>query len=128
MTSVAGSCLCGRVSFTVRGLPKRIGICHCTDCRQESGSAFTFYGIWPAARFETAGETAAFSGRRFCPHCGSRLFSLDADEAEIKLGALSEAPTSFTPTYELWIKRREPWLRPIEGAEQHDEDRPANPS
>ena len=49
-------------------------------------------------------------------------------EAEIKLGALSEAPTPFTPTYELWIKRREPWLRPIEGAEQYEEDRPASPT
>jgi hypothetical protein len=27
------------------------------------------------------------------------------------------------PSYELWVKRREPWLRPIEGAEQYDEDR-----
>ncbi len=125
MTSVGGSCLCGRVRFTVRGLPKRIGICHCTDCRRESGSAFTFFGIWPAGHFEAAAEVAAFSGRCFCPHCGSRLFSLDTNEAEIKLGTLFEAPTSFTPTYELWIKRREPWLRPIEGAEQYEEDRPA---
>jgi hypothetical protein len=27
------------------------------------------------------------------------------------------------PGYELWIKRREPWLRPVEGAEQYDENR-----
>ncbi|MEK1864852.1 MAG: GFA family protein, partial [Rhizobium leguminosarum] len=26
-------------------------------------------------------------------------------------------------SYELWVKRREPWLRPVEGAEQYDEDR-----
>ena len=26
--------------------------------------------------------------------------------------------------YELWIERREPWLGPVEGAEQHREDRP----
>ncbi|HEX2655519.1 MAG TPA: GFA family protein, partial [Xanthobacteraceae bacterium] len=25
--------------------------------------------------------------------------------------------------YELWIKRREPWLQPVEGAEQFVEDR-----
>ena len=123
MTSFAGSCLCGRVSFTVRGLPKRIGICHCTDCRQESGSAFTFYGIWAADRFDCSGETAQFQGRSFCPHCGSRLFSLDEREAEIKLGLLAEAPTPLKPGYELWVKRRERWLRPVEGAEQYEEDR-----
>jgi hypothetical protein len=59
----------------------------------------------------------------FCPHCGSRLFSADDREAEIKLGILSEVPTPLVPSYELWIKRREPWLRPIEGAEQYEENR-----
>ena len=24
---------------------------------------------------------------------------------------------------ELWVKRREPWLRPVDGAEQYEEDR-----
>jgi hypothetical protein len=51
------------------------------------------------------------------------LFSVDDREAEIKLGILSEGPTSLVPSYELWIKRREPWLRPIDGAEQHEENR-----
>lgn len=118
-----GSCRCGRVSFAVRGEPTRIGICRCTDCRIESGSAFTYFGIWPADRFTTAGETTLFEGRRFCPSCGSRLFAYDETEAEIKLGSLSEAPTDLVPIYELWVKRREPWLAPIEGAEQFDEDR-----
>lgn len=107
----------------MRGEPVRVGLCHCTDCRQESGSAFTFYGIWPADRFERRGETAAFAGRQFCPRCGSRLFSLDEREAEIKLGILDDAPTALTPTYELWIKRREAWLPPVAGATQHEENR-----
>jgi hypothetical protein len=51
------------------------------------------------------------------------LFSVDYNEAEVKLGMLTDAPTPLTPTYELWIKRRENWLAPIEGAEQFEEDR-----
>lgn len=108
----------------MRGDPLRVGLCHCTDCRQESGSAFTCYGVWPAGRFEHTGATSAFRGQRFCPGCGSRLFSLDDREAEVKLGVLSPAPTGLVPTYELWVKRREPWLRPVDGAEQYEEDRP----
>jgi hypothetical protein len=119
-----GACRCGAVRYSVSGDPTRIGICHCTDCRQESGSAFTFYGMWPLSRFRTEGETVDHSGRRFCPVCGSRLFSYDSDEAEIKLGTLDAAPTGLAPSYELWVKRREGWLLPIEGAEQYDEDRP----
>lgn len=124
MTELTGGCRCGQVQLSVRGEPRRVGICHCTDCRQESGSAFTFYGIWPASAFEHHGETTESHGRSFCPQCGSRLFSVNAEEAEIKLGVLSQAPTPLVPRYELWVKRREPWLRPVDGAEQHDQDRP----
>jgi hypothetical protein len=124
MADKTGSCRCGSVNYGVTGEPLRIGICHCTDCRQESGSAFTFFGIWPASAFSSTGETADHEGRRFCPVCGSRMFSVDDVEAEIKLGSLSDAPTGMRPSYELWVKRRESWLGPLEGAEQHDEDRP----
>jgi hypothetical protein len=79
--------------------------------------------MWPADQFERVGETSEFHGRQFCPRCGSRLFSIEDREVEIKLGILSQAPTDLVPTYELWIKRREPWLRPIEGAEQYEENR-----
>lgn len=123
MKDLTGGCRCGQVRVSARGEPTRIGICHCTDCRQESGSAFTFYAIWPADKFASTGETATFAGRTFCPKCGSRLFSVDETEAEIKLGILTDAPTELRPTYELWIKRREHWLRPVDGAEQYEEDR-----
>ena len=126
MKQWSGGCLCGQVQLAVRGEPLRVGICHCTDCRQESGSAFTFYAVWPAALFGHRGETAQFRGQHFCPRCGSRLFSLDEREAEVKLGALSDAPTPLVPSYELWVKRREPWLRPVPGAAQYDENRPAS--
>lgn len=123
MTKYAGSCRCGAVTFEVRGEPDRIGLCHCKDCRQESGAAFTFFAVWPAAQFQRSGATLDYKGRSCCATCGSRLFSVDDREAEIKLGALAQAPTSLVPSYELWVKRREPWLAPIEGAVQHDEDR-----
>ena len=123
MKTLSGECLCGQVQVSVRGTPDRVGICHCMDCRKETGSAFTFFAAWPADRFDHTGETAEHRGQRFCPNCGARVFSLDAREVEIKLGILSEAPTPLVPDYELWIKRREPWLRPVEGAEQFEEDR-----
>jgi len=123
MTLRSGKCLCGQVRIAVRGDPLRVGICHCTDCRQESGSAFTFYAVWPAHEFEHAGDTSEFRRQHFCARCGSHLFSVDEQEAEIKLGILSDAPTALVPSYELWVKRREPWLRPVDGAVQHEENR-----
>lgn len=123
MKTYEGTCLCGQVRVLARGEPLRVGICHCANCRRESGSAFTWYGVWPAERFEHAGQTMEFRGQRACKACASPVFSLDAKEAEIKLGVLAQAPSGLVPGYELWVKRREPWLAPVPGAEQYEEDR-----
>ena len=42
---------------------------------------------------------------------------------EIRLGSLDEAPFELKPEAEVWVKRRESWLLPVEGAAQHDENR-----
>jgi len=121
-----GSCLCGDVRYTVRGEPVHVGRCHCTDCRKESGSAFTIYGQWPVEALELSGEIATYDGRGFCPRCGSRVLDPPApgdDLVEIRIGTLDEAPFGLKPEAEVWIKRREPWLPPVEGASQHVESR-----
>jgi hypothetical protein len=120
----SGSCLCGQVRYNVESDPIRIGLCHCMDCRKESGSAFAMFGIWPRHAFEASGEMRYFEGRGFCTSCGSRVFSEpEGAEVEIRVGSLDMAPTDVQPTYELWVKRRENWLAPLEGAEQFEEDR-----
>ncbi|HEU5478110.1 MAG TPA: GFA family protein [Gaiellaceae bacterium] len=119
-----GGCLCGAVRYSVRGEPVRVGRCHCADCRKESGSAFSVYGQWPIEAFEMSGEISSYDGRGFCPRCGSRL--LNPTEPgdtliEIRIGSLDDAPFELKPEHEIWVKRRESWLSPVEGAEQHDE-------
>lgn len=118
-----GGCLCGRVRYAVAGEPLRVGLCHCTDCRQTSGSAFTFFAIWPRAAFSGEGETSSYKGRSFCPACGSRVFTLTDAEAEVMVGTLDGAPSDQTPGYELWTPRREVWLHPLPGLEQFERDR-----
>ena len=100
-----GGCRCGRVRYELRGDPLKVGLCHCADCRSETGSAFLYYGDWPADRFAVIGTYKTYHGRSFCPECGSRLFHLGDDGAEICLGSLDESPTSFTPSREGWVKR-----------------------
>jgi hypothetical protein len=98
--------------------------CHCANCRKESGSAFTVYAHWPAEAFELSGEIASYDGRGFCPRCGSRLVdTADPDDTfvEIRIGSLDEAPFELKPKDEVWVKRRESWIPPVEGAAQHDE-------
>ena len=125
-----GGCNCGQVRYELQGEPLRVGICHCATCRRQSGSAFSFFAIWPKASVTLAGELACWhsraGGERFCPTCGSLLFAWadGSDEIEIKLGTLDDPPTGLVPTYELWTIRREPWLAPQEHAGQHARDRP----
>lgn len=119
----AGRCQCGEVRFQVSGEPVRVGVCHCTDCRQTSGSAFTFFAIWGRKAFKVDGQIATYKGRSFCPNCGSRTFALTADEAEIMCGALDDAPTDLVPSYELWIPRREEWMMHLPWADQFTGDR-----
>jgi hypothetical protein len=128
MTIRTGQCLCGQARLATEGEPIRIGICHCTDCRKESGSAFTYYAIWPADLVRLTGRTTEHRGQHFCPHCGARLLGRDGDETEVKAGILSDAPTGLVPGYELWVKRRESWLRPIPGAEQFQSRKTARPA
>ena len=123
-----GGCACGAVRYEVHGAPSVVGLCHCTDCRKESGSIGLYYGDWPIAAFTSTGDYATWEGRSFCPKCGSRLFHVNPvkGHAEIVLGSLDEAPTGLVPTREGWIKRREPWLHPVAGAVQAQEDPPPN--
>jgi hypothetical protein len=116
-----GGCRCGAVRYEVRGEPTKVGVCHCNDCRRETGSAFVWYADWPRQAFTATGAFRTYAGRSFCPGCGSRLFHLSENEAEIMLGSL-EDPSGLQPTREGWIVRRAGWLSPIEGAGQHDRD------
>jgi hypothetical protein len=123
-----GGCLCGAVRYLVRGDPEHVGRCHCTDCRKESGSAFTVYAQWPLEAFEVEGEIASYDGRGFCPRCGSRLLNPpDPGDRliEIRIGTLDDAPFHLQPEAEIWVKRREPWLTAVDGASQHVENRHA---
>jgi hypothetical protein len=116
--------MCGAIRYTLYGAPVRVGVCHCTDCRKAGGSAFNYFGIWPRSSVETTGQRSQFGNRTFCPGCGSRIGSGDADEEiEILLGTLDEAPVDLVPDYELWIGRREGWLLNVATARQFDHDR-----
>ncbi|MGO4436790.1 GFA family protein [Rhizobium sp. RAF56] len=123
-----GGCLCGGVRYRLEGQPLRVGLCHCADCRKSSGSSFVTFAVWPRDSFDFTGEITTFAGRSFCPRCGSRLFCLREDEAEIRVGTLDDAPANLIPADELWIKRREPWLVPVTGTAQFAGDRFTSPS
>jgi hypothetical protein len=117
-----GGCLCGDVRLVASGRPWRVGLCHCLDCRKHHGAVFFAAAIFPQDAVTITGETRAYSGRHFCPRCGSSVFNSYGDEIEVHLGSL-DTPDQLTPTYECWTVRRESWLPPLPLARHYERDR-----
>lgn len=117
-----GGCLCGCVRLSATGQPRRVGLCHCLDCRKHHGALFHASAIFAQDAVRIHGDTHQYAGRHFCPRCGSPVFSRTGDEVEVHLGTL-DAPDRFRPTYELWTIRRERWLPPFDLQERFERDR-----
>ncbi|WP_171205291.1 GFA family protein [Ruegeria sp. HKCCA0235A] len=95
-----GSCLCGSVTFTIDGDLSPPSVCHCGQCRKQSGH------VW--ASTTTHQDNLSFSARDtlnwfrasdiarrgFCNKCGSFLFwqHTEEDTISIAMGAF-DAPT-----------------------------------
>lgn len=109
MTKVSAGCTCGDVRLIATGQPRRVGLCHCMDCRKHHGALFHASAIFSEDAVIITGKPSEYAGRYFCARCGSSVYSRSDDEIEIHLGALDE-PDRFAPTYELWTIRREGWL------------------
>ncbi|MEO1090997.1 MAG: GFA family protein [Pseudomonadota bacterium] len=112
-----GGCQCGAARYELHGAPLRVWICHCTECRKQSASAF---GISVTVRREQLrplrGEVAKWSrdcdsGRRldcfFCPICGSRLWheQAGATTLNVKGGSLDD-PIDVASATHIWTARK----------------------
>jgi hypothetical protein len=78
-------CACGSASITVEGEPEQHNVCHCSNCKRRTGSAFgisTYFG--KANVVAQSGETHVHAfhhagwkhdqARHFCKVCGTTLF------------------------------------------------------
>lgn len=85
-----GQCVCGEVSYTIVGEPKRVTICHCKWCQRRTGSAFGVEVVFDHSQIKINDESVTRyrhlsdeSGRwldqHFCAKCGSNIgFTLEA--------------------------------------------------
>lgn len=127
-----GRCLCGAITYTVTAdEPLATGLCHCTDCRRQTGTAFSvlvgvgtddFHLSGDTPReFETMGEDReAVARRQFCGTCGSPIASILGDSPDIawiKAGTLDD-PTWIEPELEVWTDSRLPWVDAVEHEER----------
>ena len=120
---VKGSCHCGAVQFEATIDPKRVGICHCTDCQVFASAPFRTSALVAGETFRLVkGEPALYrktaeSGNQrnlaFCDRCGTHLYAAAAEDGpafySVRVGVLAER-ASIEPAGQLWCRSELPWL------------------
>lgn len=113
-------CCCGAASIAVSGEPAVNGVCHCTDCKRRTGSAFGWqvYFLDEKIVAQTGVMTSYIVGdpprqeRWFCQACGSTMFwksNFLPRHTGMAAGNFSE-PALPEPTLTVTNDRRCAWL------------------
>jgi len=130
-TEFSGHCLCGSITYTATAAPVMQGVCHCTDCQRQTGTAFSIVIGVPRDALRIEGDTLSSfttigevhqtpTERKFCSACGSPIASFVEgmpDLAWIKAGTLDDA-SWLEPAFEIWVRSAQPWAPHIEGVPQ----------
>jgi hypothetical protein len=120
---MTGTCACGQASITVDALPSMHGVCHCTNCKRRTGSAFGISAYFDrTAVVQQRGETKTYTfhhtaqnhdqERHFCSHCGTTLFwfvSSVPEKIGIAGGCFADAGLP-EPSYSVTDRKRESWV------------------
>jgi hypothetical protein len=129
-----GGCLCGGVTYEVRGALLRASHCHCSRCRRHSGTAVCTQGRVKREQFTLASggdllrayRTPGHASKVFCTVCGSSLFGgdwPDGDEVSIRLGSFDGDP-GIRPQYHTFVDSRAVWDEITDGLPQYAEGLP----
>lgn len=120
---VDGSCHCGAIRFEAEIDPKRVGVCHCTDCQTFSSSAFRT-GVFvkeddfrllegPPAIYEKVSESGAKRQLAFCARCGTHVYGMTVGAERtfysVRVGTLAQR-AELPPVAQVWCRSELPWL------------------
>jgi len=124
--TLKGSCLCGAVTYTVADEFSYALICHCSQCRRATGSAFKPFGGIERSKLEVSGKLRIFGDAMthdaHCETCGSLLYSIvsKGTRAHVTYGTLIDAPT-LEPTAHIFVGSKAPWYTIRDALPQYPE-------
>jgi hypothetical protein len=120
-----GSCLCGDITFETSATPQGVSMCHCSQCRKQSG------GIWSSAYVAESdltitGDVTWYAAsdqatRGSCARCGSFLFwkAHDEDTISFALGAV-DGPTGVTLEKHIFVASKGDYYQIADGLPQRE--------
>lgn len=105
-----GGCLCGGITYELRGVLRPVVACHCLQCRKTSGHYVAATQV-AASNASISGETLTWyrssetAERGFCSVCGSNLFwrRLGNDQISIWAGTI-DGPTGLRMESQLHVE------------------------
>jgi hypothetical protein len=117
---ITGGCLCSAVRYETNAEPLTARLCWCRLCQYIATGNAAVSVCFPSTEISVFGETRDFQSvadsgnkmhRRFCPTCGTHLFS----EAEsrphlvfVRAGTLDD-PEIARPVATIWTARAPSW-------------------
>lgn len=122
MSEIEGGCNCGAVRYRLSADPITVAVCHCANCRRQSGSAFSVNVIVAEGAMTLTGDLATYedsdteSGqpvlRQFCATCGSPIRSITAASPQIAIvkAGTADEPGRFEPAIHVWTSTALPWV------------------
>ena len=127
-----GTCLCGKVSFSVSGFSEQAANCYCSMCQKFHGAAFgTLVGvsglIWNSG-VEFLKHYIADNGtvRTFCGECGSslgfRVKDAPMEEMELAIATFND-DIPVTIDAQIYTKYRSNWCQLASDLPAFDEGR-----
>jgi hypothetical protein len=114
-----GSCLCGAVTFEIKGDFERFFLCHCQRCRKSTGSAhasnlFSSTAVLTWLSGEDKIRSYRILGARhtkcFCADCGGALARTTPDGSMVIVPAGSlDTPVDLRPVGHIYCQDRANW-------------------
>jgi len=134
--TLSGSCLCGKIRYTVSQPLDKIIVCNCTHCQKASGAGASHNAVVPTSavtftsgipkRYADTAQSGNILNRYFCGDCGSPIYSQREQVPQmmvLKVGTL-DASNDMKIVMNIWTKSARPWMHIDPSTECHAENRP----
>lgn len=129
MTLRTGHCLCERVRYEFDAEPTDGSFCHCSICRQLTGSAFATWCEAPRNEIRWTGRehltSYAITDRLetwFCRHCGTSVMAGHSNWPEsvyLPLGTMDDA-SGLMPAYHQFTGSKASWYQILDSMPQYE--------
>ena len=116
-----GGCICGKLRYRVTDAPLAVMMCHCRNCQQRNGSAFSLSMLTFRKDFavvsgdslwrDLPGGSGHLHRQHICPECFTRTHTemlAYPDIINVRPGTLDD-PKIAAPVAQLWTSVAHPW-------------------